>query len=100
VLPLRPSGAAPCAAAAPLHTASLAVRLEAVVRHDRVRVSVYDDAPDADPHPQPGDTHAENGRGLLLVTGLARDWGVHRGERHGGTPGKRVWFELGGPGSG
>jgi anti-sigma regulatory factor (Ser/Thr protein kinase) len=76
-----------------LHTASLDVRLEAVVRHDRVRVAVYDDAPDAEPHPKSPCPQAEDGRGLLLLAGLAQDWGVARADdcRMGG---KEVWFEL------
>ncbi|MEV6509780.1 ATP-binding protein [Streptomyces sp. NPDC051642] len=79
-----------------LHTDSLAVRLEVVLRPDRLRVSVYDDALDADPRQKPGDTYDENGRGLLLLTGLARDWGVQRGLTPHGTPAKQIWFELGG----
>jgi anti-sigma regulatory factor (Ser/Thr protein kinase) len=80
-----------------LHTTSLAVRLEAVVRRDRVRVSVYDDAVDAavdvTPHLNALDTQAESGRGLLLLAGFAHDWGVTRA---GAVPasGKCVWFEL------
>ncbi|MEU3997397.1 ATP-binding protein [Streptomyces fungicidicus] len=35
--------------------------------------------------------HAESGRGLLLVTALADDWGVV--DRRGG-PGKTVWASL------
>ncbi|MDX3248781.1 ATP-binding protein [Streptomyces sp. ME18-1-4] len=91
-----------------LHTGSLAVRLEAVVRHDRVRVSVYDDeparlpAPPAIPVPPSSrsapstDLGCENGRGLLLVEAMAHDWGV--GAAHpsdlSGLGGKHVWFEL------
>ncbi|BBC34296.1 hypothetical protein SGFS_055900 [Streptomyces graminofaciens] len=48
--------------------------------------------PQPQPQPQP---HAENGRGLLLLDGLAREWGVGRGSPHGHpAPDKRVWFEL------
>jgi hypothetical protein len=83
-----------------LHTDSLAVRLEVVLRHDRLRVSVYDDALDSDPQQKPGDAYDENGRGLLLLTGLARDWGVRRGATTLGTPAKQIWFELGGTGTG
>ncbi|MGW4109152.1 ATP-binding protein, partial [Streptomyces sp. NPDC004976] len=36
----------------------------------------------------PADPDAESGRGLLLVTALADDWGVT--DRRGG-PGKTVW---------
>ncbi|GAA3834893.1 ATP-binding protein [Streptomyces phyllanthi] len=77
-----------------LHTASQAVRLETVVRHDRVRVSVYDDAPVIEPHPKPPGAQAESGRGLVLLSGLAQEWGVGLGDESRGT-GKRVWFELG-----
>ncbi|MFJ9245359.1 ATP-binding protein [Streptomyces sp. NPDC101776] len=79
-----------------LHTDSLSVRLEVDLRHDRLRVSVHDDALDADPHQKPGDAYDENGRGLRLLTGLAQDWGVQRGVTTHGIPGKRIWFELGG----
>ncbi|WP_416966325.1 ATP-binding protein, partial [Streptomyces sp. Agncl-13] len=72
-----------------LHTDSLAVRLEVVLRQDRLRVSVYDDALDADPRQKPGDAYDEHGRGLLLLTGLARDWGVQRGATAHGTPANR-----------
>ncbi|MFF4352221.1 ATP-binding protein [Streptomyces sp. NPDC001530] len=75
------------------HTASLVVRLEAVVRHDRVRVSVYDETADATPRPIGPDTQAESGRGLLLVSGFAHDWGVTGSDGFPAT-GKRVWFEL------
>lgn len=79
-----------------LHTASLAVRLETVVRHDRVRVSVYDDEPAAPPPPSTPALGCENGRGLLLVEAMAQDWGV--GEAHPSDPsrrgGKHLWFEL------
>lgn len=40
----------------------------------------------------PAEPDAENGRGLLLVTALADDWGVT--DRRGG-PGKTVWATLG-----
>ncbi|MGW5201579.1 ATP-binding protein [Streptomyces spiralis] len=40
----------------------------------------------------PADPVAESGRGLLLVTALADDWGVT--DRRGG-PGKTVWATLG-----
>ncbi|MFJ9376190.1 hypothetical protein [Streptomyces sp. NPDC101455] len=53
----------------------------------------------ADPRQKPGnacDAYDENGRGLRLLTGLARDWGVQRGATAHGTPAKQIWFELGG----
>ncbi|WP_200304044.1 ATP-binding protein [Streptomyces adelaidensis] len=78
-----------------LHTTSLDVRLEAVVRHDRVRVSVYDDELRAAPaaRPSPLDAEAEHGRGLLLLSELAQEWGVGRGNEPLAL-GKQVWFEL------
>lgn len=76
-----------------LHTTSLAVRLEAVVRYDGVLVSVYDDDPGTDPCPKVTDGQAESGRGLLLLAGFAHDWGVTRTDASP-TSGKRVWFEL------
>ncbi|MEH0577711.1 MULTISPECIES: ATP-binding protein [Streptomyces] len=79
-----------------VHTGSLAVRLEAVVRQDRVRVSVYDDEPDAPPDPSTPACSSENGRGLLLVEAMAQAWGL--GLAHPSDPsgrgGKHVWFEL------
>jgi hypothetical protein len=39
----------------------------------------------------PADTDAESGRGLLIVTTLADEWGV-TDRRHG--PGKTVWASL------
>lgn len=78
-----------------LHTTSLDVRLEAVVRHDRVRVSVYDDTLRAAPpvEPKPPNADSENGRGLLLLSGLAQEWGVGRGNGPLALD-KQVWFEL------
>ncbi|MGW0943810.1 ATP-binding protein [Streptomyces sp. NPDC002623] len=78
-----------------LHTTSLAVRLEAVVRRDRIRVRVYDDEPGS-PQLPATDPGREHGRGLLLVETMAQDWGV--GTSHpsdsSGRGGKHVWFEL------
>jgi anti-sigma regulatory factor (Ser/Thr protein kinase) len=37
---------------------------------------------------------AEGGRGLLLVDALASDWGSQ--DQEDASPGKTVWFELGG----
>ncbi|MEU3554241.1 ATP-binding protein [Streptomyces fragilis] len=58
-----------------------------------VRIEVRDEDP-LPPRPReevrPED---ESGRGLLLLTSLARAWGVHPGLR-----GKTVWFELAVPG--
>ncbi|MCX4906632.1 ATP-binding protein [Streptomyces sp. NBC_00878] len=77
-----------------LHTTASAVHLEAVVRHDRVLVSVHDDDPSAGrPHLRAADGQSENGRGLALLAGLAHDWGVTWTDGYH-TTGKRVWFEL------
>jgi anti-sigma regulatory factor (Ser/Thr protein kinase) len=56
---------------------------------DVVRVEVTD--PD-DRLPAMGapDTNALDGRGLVIVNGLASAWGVERGD----SGGKTVWFEL------
>ncbi|MFD8805077.1 ATP-binding protein [Streptomyces sp. NPDC059597] len=43
---------------------------------------------------QPADPDAESGRGLLLVTALAHDWGVT--DRRAG-PGKTVWASVSTP---
>lgn len=68
------------------------VRLEITGEPGRVLVTVHDaaagtpeqQAPDADPA-------ADRGRGLRIVTALARDWGC---VRDADGPGKRVWAEL------
>ncbi|MFC4329904.1 ATP-binding protein [Streptomyces andamanensis] len=57
--------------------------------HAKVCVAVADGSPLL-PRPGSGDLMAETGRGLCLVDGLSRDWGV--------TPcgrGKSVWAEVG-----
>jgi anti-sigma regulatory factor (Ser/Thr protein kinase) len=56
--------------------------------HDRhLRVEVQDEG---GPWTWPGDADERHGRGLLIVSQLARDWG-----RHGsGTAGWTVWFEM------
>ncbi|MEU1051772.1 ATP-binding protein [Streptomyces sp. NPDC005876] len=60
---------------------------------DVVRVEVTDTRGEAHPPPTAPapDTTSESGRGLLLVTALADDWGV-RPRR--AAPGKTVWAEL------
>lgn len=55
-----------------------------------VRVEVEDQSPER-PVVRPLDQDALNGRGLLLVDGLANGWGVRPTET-----GKLVWFSLGG----
>ena len=60
-----------------------------LARNDRdVRVEVEDRSPER-PVVRPLDQEALNGRGLLLVDGLASGWGVQPTET-----GKRVWFSL------
>jgi anti-sigma regulatory factor (Ser/Thr protein kinase) len=64
------------------------VVLDVTVAEDRVRVEVADAEPVlATPPPVPFD--GDSGRGLLLVSRLARRWGVRR-EAHG----KVVWADL------
>ena len=53
-----------------------------------VRVEVEDQSPER-PVVRPIDREALNGRGLVLVDGLANGWGVQSTEN-----GKRVWFSL------
>lgn len=70
--------------------------VEVGVTADRERLLV--EVADADPRPpvprDPGPDD-ENGRGLLLVEGLAERWGHHLATTNGGRPdGKVVWFEI------
>ena len=69
------------------------MRVELTCRDGRLHVEVEDPAP-APPVVQIPDDVSEGGRGLFLVASLADRWGT---EREPGTPGKRVWFELGTP---
>lgn len=52
------------------------------------RVEIRDDDPTLPREVQP-DPFATGGRGILLVDGLAKDWGINHNGR-----GKTVWFEL------
>ena len=56
---------------------------------DSIRVEVDDPSSDPPVQPQP-DPLSESGRGLLLLSALADQWGVtqYRGD------GKTVWFEI------
>ena len=63
--------------------------------HDGVRVEVRDDDPTPPPLPQAPPPDATSGRGLWLVSALARRWGVNRNKK-----GKTIWFEVDGTGSG
>jgi hypothetical protein len=64
---------------------------------DRLRIEV-DDATAEEPVIRAQDDDAESGRGLILVTLLADEWGVrHRVFNDGNgnyIAGKTVWFEL------
>lgn len=64
------------------------VRVHLSVDSDRIRVGVEDDAPGRPTllRPATTDTH---GRGLIIVTMLAEDWGVRAL-----SAGKEVWAEL------
>ncbi|MEU2599718.1 ATP-binding protein [Streptomyces hirsutus] len=76
------------------------VRLAAEAGGERLRLEVSDTrAEDRPPTTAPAapDTESESGRGLLLVTALADDWGVT--DRRGG-PGKTVWAVVGTPPNG
>ena len=54
-----------------------------------LRVEIVDGRSDSVPRVRHPDADAEGGRGMLIVTALARDWGSERL-----SAGKRVWFEL------
>jgi anti-sigma regulatory factor (Ser/Thr protein kinase) len=56
---------------------------------DTLRVTVRDDNPDLPPVGEHPGLTAESGRGLLIVSMLAQDWGVEVLNE-----GKAVWFEL------
>jgi anti-sigma regulatory factor (Ser/Thr protein kinase) len=65
----------------------IAVRLKA--QRGGLRVEVYD-AGDRRPEVRAADSESEGGRGLLLVAGLSRRWGVSRRTVFG----KVVWSEV------
>ena len=54
-----------------------------------LRVEIVDGRSDALPQVRHPDADAEGGRGMLIVTALASDWGIDQL-----SAGKRVWFEL------
>ncbi|MEV5506180.1 ATP-binding protein [Streptomyces orinoci] len=56
-----------------------------------LRVLVRDDAPGMPRLGRPYPERQESGRGLLLISACATDWGVCR---HGPGPGKAVWFRI------
>ncbi|MFC5958157.1 ATP-binding protein [Streptomyces pratens] len=73
------------------------VRLAAEAGGERLRVEVSDTRAERRPAVTvPADADAESGRGLLLVTTLADDWGVT--DRRSG-PGKTVWAVVSTPSS-
>jgi anti-sigma regulatory factor (Ser/Thr protein kinase) len=63
--------------------------LEAMAPGGVLRVAVRDDNPDLPIVGNHPDLTAESGRGLLLVSTLADDWGVELTDG-----GKAVWFQL------
>jgi anti-sigma regulatory factor (Ser/Thr protein kinase) len=65
------------------------VRVSVAVDDSRLRVAVYDYAPQP-PIRRPPSEEALNGRGLLLVERLSDRWGFDAG-----PSGKSVWFEIG-----
>jgi serine/threonine-protein kinase RsbW len=82
------------AANAVLHTCSglPGGRFEVVIRHraDAARAEVWDAGARAEPgEPAPPDWSKEAGRGLFLVSMLAKEWGSQRVDS-----GRVVWFEL------
>ena len=60
---------------------------------DGVRIEVRDDDPTPPPLPCAPEPDATSGRGLWLVSAMARRWGVNRNRK-----GKTVWFEVDGTG--
>ncbi|MGW7304638.1 ATP-binding protein [Streptomyces sp. NPDC054835] len=71
------------------HVAGRDFHLALFAQEDVLRIEVTDTRGDRLPRPgRPG--AAESGRGLLIVEGLARGWGV----RTGPVPRKTVWAEL------
>ena len=66
------------------------VTLRAVVDGASLRVEVHDDSPlmpRTDLRPDPSD---EGGRGMTLIQGIAKDWGVDRVDGDG----KILWFTV------
>jgi putative methionine-R-sulfoxide reductase with GAF domain len=61
--------------------------------HGTVRLGVHDDAPGTPAILTPAVTDS-HGRGLLIVTAIADEWGVSRAEPGTGVPGKEVWATL------
>lgn len=68
-------------------------RLRVLADSQRLRVEVSDTAPRLPVLRHPG-PDVDHGRGLLLVAGLADEWGVGRADRRAQQRGKVVWAEL------
>ena len=66
------------------------ITLDVVVDDDAVHVEVADREPNLPDQPNAA-LDAESGRGLLLVSRVATQWGVRRS-----SPGKVVWAHLAG----
>lgn len=79
------------------HTASEKVSCELWLVGLRLCLEVTDQGGGPDPlEPRPGtaDADGESGRGLLLVSVLADDWGIRRNLDGGPGSGHSVWAEL------
>ncbi|SCK56692.1 Histidine kinase-like ATPase domain-containing protein [Streptomyces sp. WMMB 322] len=80
------------------HTASDKVSCELWLVGLRLCLEVTDQGGGPDPlRPPPGDpsdADGESGRGLLLVSVLADDWGIRRSLDGGPDSGHAVWAEL------
>jgi anti-sigma regulatory factor (Ser/Thr protein kinase) len=68
-------------------------RLTVAFHRSTVRLAVSDDAP-GEPRPRAPKPSDEAGRGLQIVSTLAREWGVEQSR-----DGKQVWAELDLPGA-
>lgn len=80
------------------HTASEKVSCELWLIGLRLCLEVTDQGGSSHPlQPSPGDpadADGESGRGLLLVSVLAADWGIRRNLDGGPNSGHAVWAEL------
>jgi anti-sigma regulatory factor (Ser/Thr protein kinase) len=67
----------------------LAVRISRPVDRPVLRIEVDDGAPDLPPRPGASTRGGFRGRGLLMVDGISRTWGVDRGNDR-----KTLWVEI------
>lgn len=67
----------------------LAVRVSRPVDRPVLRVEVDDDAPDRPPRPGASTRGGFRGRGMLMIEGISKAWGVERGNER-----KTVWVEI------